>query len=105
MAHIEKSSFCDRDCRAEHIVLTRQVKPVVRGMPPYVRRPLIEAALEHVIGHIDQSYVVLVGPRGAGKTRVVEAAVANKTGVLGCGLSTRKVATSRFAIWWLRRST
>ena len=48
--------FCDRDCRAERIVLTRQVVPVVRGMPPYVRRPLIEAALEHVIGHIDQSY-------------------------------------------------
>ena len=60
-----------------------------------MRRPLIEAALKHVIGHIDQSYVVLVGPRGAGKTRVVEAAVANKTGVLrvdvGGRFETRKM--------------
>jgi len=86
---------CDRDCRAERLLLSREVVPVVEGMPPYVPRPQIEAILAHAIGHTDQTYVALIGPRGVGKTRVVEAAVANQTGVvrldLGGRLESREV--------------
>ena len=64
---------CDRDCRAERLLLSREVVPVVEGMPPYVPRPQIEAILAHAIGHTDQTYVALIGPRGVGKTRVVAA--------------------------------
>jgi hypothetical protein len=88
-------TFCDRDCRAERLLLASQVVPVVRGMPPYVPRPQIEAILADAIGHTDQTYVALIGPRGVGKTRVVEAAVANRTGVvrldLGGRLESREV--------------
>jgi hypothetical protein len=80
---------CDRDCRAAHLLLASHIVPVVRGMPPYVPRPLVEATLATAIGHLGQSYVVMIGPRGAGKTRVVEAAVANRTGVVRLDLGQR----------------
>jgi hypothetical protein len=72
------ATSCDRDCRAERLLLSHQVVPAVHGMPPCTPRPDIEAILTGVIGHSDQSYVVLTGPRGAGKTRVVEMAASNR---------------------------
>jgi hypothetical protein len=79
---------CDSDCRAERLLLASQIDPVV-GMPPYVPRPQLEAILADVVGHADLSYVAMIGPRGAGKTRVVMAAVANRTGVVQLDLGER----------------
>jgi hypothetical protein len=73
-------TFCDRDCRAEKAIL--KPRSLLENVPDYVPRPFFEAQLAPHVAHAGQDYIVVVGPRGAGKSRVVDAVVANRPGVL-----------------------
>jgi hypothetical protein len=74
-------TFCDRDCRAEKAILTPR-SLLAENVPVYVPRPFFEAQLTPHVAHASQDYIVVVGPRGVGKSRVVDAVVADRPGVL-----------------------
>jgi energy-coupling factor transporter ATP-binding protein EcfA2 len=73
--------WCDRDCRAEKAILTPHLL-LAENMPVYVPRPFFEAQLAPHVAHASQEYIVVIGPRGVGKSRVVDAVVADRPGVL-----------------------
>lgn len=82
---------CDRDCRAVKTILQPRgaVGTLTNAVPPYVERPHCEGLLKPAIGHADQAYFVVVGPRGCGKSRCVDTVVADRPGVLRVNLGGR----------------
>jgi energy-coupling factor transporter ATP-binding protein EcfA2 len=63
---------------------------VSRFQEPYLHPEELELKLSRVIGHAGKEYIVLVGPKGVGKSTLVNHAVLGETGIVGISLSSDK---------------
>lgn len=56
------------------------------SLPTYVNRPTVEKQLDRFFSVSDDKYAVVVGPRGCGKSTVVDGVASNHSGVIAISL-------------------